>query len=119
MQIKNHSVIGAFLLILGAIQATHVKADGCPPGSVEVRREQMGDGHWKIYCQEISKLTPIQIATLDPAAIERLSPADRAALDARKPYCDALQQIRPLVYVTPDWAAYARPQQRVLIVGRA
>lgn len=109
------SLVGA----LGAVASAYAESKGCPEGMIEIRREQQADGHWKIYCKPIAELTPVEIAVLDPAAIEALSPQDRAALEQRQSPHPALPAVDPSVYYTPEWTAYARQQRDKLIARRA
>lgn len=107
--------LAAFVVLLAV---AHPLFAGCPAGSVEVRRERTSNGHWIIYCQQISRLTPAEIATLDPVAINNLSPADKAALAAVTSHADGLPWVDTRVYSDPQWVAYARQQQQHFIMQR-
>jgi hypothetical protein len=92
-------------------------AEQCPPGTVEVRRETAEDGHLRLYCRQISELSTIEIATLNPSVVDRLTAEDKAALKRRQSV--SYPSIDPKVYTTKEWAAFARRQQRRLIARRA
>lgn len=113
------SIIFCLIFMYGPVGLVRAQEGGCPAGMIEVRREQAPDGHWKIYCQPIDGLTAAELAVLDPAAIDRLSPKDKAALERRKTWRTALATIDPRFFLTPEWTAYARQQRGKLIARRA
>ncbi|GEM_PF-6291154 len=98
--------------------STEAIVDGCPETTIETRREMLEDRRLRIHCTPIAELSITDIATLDPAAIERLSLKDRVALERLSTGLPVFARVDQAVYVTPEWAAYARQQQRQLIAKR-
>jgi hypothetical protein len=79
----------------------------------------VSDRQVDLYCKPIKDLSTAEIATLDPAAVDHLSPDDRASLNQVSRGMPVLPTVDQSIYVTPEWAAYARQQQRMLIARRA
>jgi hypothetical protein len=92
---------------------------GCPATTIEIRREMVGERQLNIHCRPIKDLSTSEIATLDPAAIDRLSVDDRATLEHKSSGLPVFPSVDQSIYVTPEWADYARQQQRQLIARRS
>ncbi len=118
MRLRQISIV-LILLTPCLTRTANAQAASCPDLTIEIRREMPSEQVLRIICKPIDELSIIDLATLDPAAIARLSPASRAELQRRRGAIPSLPSIEPRVFQDPQWLNYVREQERRLRARRA
>jgi hypothetical protein len=119
MKPKILPLICGFMTLWFGSNSVRAQSDVAPPGTIEIRREIAPDGHLRIYCKPIADLTPIEMAVLDPAAIDRLSAKDKRALEEHRSSGFSLPTVNPQLFLSSEWKAYATQQRNKLVAHKA